>query len=263
MYKQSICYPLFKHAATSPEAFCELAAAIGYLGIDLWGREDMGALTGPAADHGLTITGFVAHGMNEPGFNQPDAHGSLQQTVGDAIKLAAKHHVPTVIAFTGNRIKGQTDIDALMHCADGLRPVARCARDHGVTVCVELLNSNVDHPHYLADRSDLGLALCQLVDSPAVKLLYDVYHMQLMEGNLLTNLRRSLPHVGHVHTAGVPGRHDLDDTQEINYRAVARALADADYQGFIGHEFSPRGDAPEAMRHAYRVIADGVADAAG
>jgi len=255
MLKQSICYPLFKDAVDSPEAFCRLAAEIGYAGIDLWGKEDLPDLAGPAREHGLTITGFIGGGPIEQGFNNPDLHDELQQKMRDSIKLAADHGVPTLIAFTGNRQPGQSDYDGLVQSARGLRPVADVAADHGVTLCVELLSSKVDHRHYLADNSGLGLALCEMIHHPGVKLLFDIYHMQVMEGDVIANLRRCAKWLGHVHTAGVPGRHDLDDQQELNYPGICRALIDMGYDGFVGHEFWANADKAAAMRHAHGVCA--------
>mgnify|MGYP005849634433 CR=1 FL=1 len=251
MIRQSICYPLFKDLAASPAEFCRLAAEMGYAGIDLWGRGELEGLHEPAARHNLTLTGFVGHGPIERGLNNPEHHAAIQRELRESIDLAARHRVPTLIAFAGNRMKNQSDYEGLVQCARGLRPVAPYAAERGVTLCVEMLNSKVDHPHYLADRSDFAFALCEMVGSPAVKVLFDIYYMQVMEGDVIASLRRGLQWVGHVHTAGVPGRHDLDDTQELNYRGIVHALQDGGYTGFVGHEFWARGDKLAAMRQAF------------
>lgn len=255
MIKQSICYPLFKTVADSAGEFCRVIAEIGYDGIDLWSSDDVAILAEPAREHGLTITGFPGHVPIEKGLSDPARHTDIHAALRQSIDLASSSSVPTLIAFTGNRIPGQTDMDGLVQCAKGLRAIAPYAEEHGVTICVELLNSKIDHPLYLADRSDFGIALCEMVDSPAVKLLFDVYHMQVMEGNVTANLRRGLPWIGHVHTAGVPGRKDLDDQQELNYSGIVRALNDAGFSGFVGHEFWAKDDKVAAMRHAYQLCA--------
>lgn len=252
MLKQSICYPLFKDVADSPARFCELAAEMGYHGIDLWGREPLDDLAGPAADQGLTITGFVGHGPNTKGLNDPANHDEIQDSLREAIDLAAGLNVPTLIAFAGNRLPDQSDFDGLVQCARGLRPIVSHAEDRGVTICIELLNSKADHPLYLADNSGFGYALCEMVASPSVKLLFDIYHMQIMEGDIIRNITRGVEWIGHVHTAGVPGRRKPDHTQELNYPAIFTHLQKAGYTGFVGHEFHANNKL-EAMRQAVRI----------
>ena len=158
-----------------------------------------------------------------------------------------------MIAFAGNRLDGQSDLEGMVECARVLRRVAPIAEEAGVNVNVELLNSRVDHPGYLCDRTDWGIALCEMVGSPRIKLLFDIYHMQIMEGDVIRSLRRALPHIGHFHTAGNPGRQDLDDTQELNYRGICQAIAATDYDGYLGHEFVPAGDIVPALKHAFDV----------
>lgn len=255
MLKQSICYPIFKDAAPSPEEFCRLAASIGFQGIDLWSGDDLAALSGPATAHGLTLTGFVGTGPLEKGLNQSEHHDDQVQSLRAAVDLAVRHRVPTLIVLTGNRTGRQSDYEALVQCAICLRRIAPYAEAHGVSLCVELLNSRVDHTGYLADRSDFGFALCEMVNSPAVKLLFDIYHMQIMEGDVISRLRTGIGQIGHIHTAGVPGRHDLDHDQELNYPAIFRSLSAVGYQGFVGHEFWPKGDKVAAMRQAFGLCA--------
>lgn len=251
MLKQSICYPLFHDVAESPAAFCELIASIGYRGIDLWDAGPIDELIAPARACGLTLTGFIGHASIESGLNNPQRHDDIVASLRDSIDLAARHEVPTVIAFAGNRLPGQSDIEGLIQCARGLRRVAPYGERHGVTVCLELLNSKIEHPEYLADHADYGVAICEMVDSPAVKLLFDIYHVQVMEGGVLERLMQSLDRVGHIHTAGVPGRHDLDEHQVVPYPRIAEELRLAGYDGFVGHEFWAKADKAQAMRAAF------------
>ncbi|MEX0654616.1 MAG: TIM barrel protein [Phycisphaeraceae bacterium] len=253
--KQSVVVPIFHEPDQPREAFCQQMAEVGLDGIELWGRAECTAWAEAARSAGLTLVSFVGHGTLEHGLNDPDAHDRIEQELRDAIDVAAAHGVPGVIAFAGNRRTGQSDYDGMVVCAKGLRRIAGYAEEQGVNINVELLNSRVDHPAYLADASDWGYALCEMVDRPRVKLLFDIYHMQIMEGNVIANLQRGIRWIGHVHTAGVPGRHDLDDTQELNYTGICRALAEAGYDGYVGHEFWPRGEKLAALRQA-RALCD-------
>jgi len=124
-----------------------------------------------------------------------------------------------------------------------------------VNVNMELLNSKVDHPGYQCDHTDWGVALCEMVNSPRFKLLFDIYHMQIMEGDLIRSIRKNIRWIGHFHTAGNPGRHDMDDEQELNYRGICRAIAETGYELYVGHEFTPKGDRMEALRRAYEACA--------
>ena len=138
-------------------------------------------------------------------------------------------------------------------CVTGLKRIAPAAERQGVTICVELLNSKVDHKDYQGDRTAFGAAVIEGVGSPRVKLLYDIYHMQIMEGDVIRTIRQHAGHIGHFHTGGVPGRHELDDTQELNYKAIAHAIADAGFTGFVAHEFTPTRDPLTSLKQAVEV----------
>jgi hydroxypyruvate isomerase len=154
----------------------------------------------------------------------------------------------------GNRKDGIDDQRAIDNCIAGLAKIAPYATENGITLCLELLNSKVDHHGYQGDRTTFGVAVTKGVDSPNVKLLYDIYHMQIMEGDVIRTIRDNIAWIGHFHTGGVPGRHDIDGTQELNYHAVAKAIADLNYKGFIAHEFSPsRPDPFDSFAEAYRI----------
>jgi len=143
-----------------------------------------------------------------------------------------------------------SDEEATANCVTGLNRVKKIAEDHDVTICVELLNSRVNHKDYQGDRTKFGVDIVKAVDSPRVKLLYDIYHMQIMEGDLIATIRANHQHIAHYHTGGVPGRHELDDTQEVNWAAVARAIVETGFTGYVAHEFVPTRDPLTSLREA-------------
>ena len=143
-----------------------------------------------------------------------------------------------------------SDREAADNCVAGLNRVKNIAEDHGVTICVELLNSKVDHKDYQGDRTAFGVEIVKAVASPRVKLLYDIYHMQIMEGDVIRTIRANRDLIGHFHTGGVPGRHELDETQEINWRAVCRAIVDSGFTGYLAHEFTPTRDPLTSLAEA-------------
>jgi hydroxypyruvate isomerase len=158
-----------------------------------------------------------------------------------------------VITFSGNR-KGLPDDQGADNCVAGLNRVKKMAEDNGVTICLELLNSKVNHKDYQCDHTAWGVDVIKRVDSPRVKLLYDIYHMQIMEGDIIRTIRDNIQYIAHFHTGGVPGRHELDDTQELNWRAIANAIADLKFDGFVAHEFVPTRDAMESLAQAYELM---------
>jgi hydroxypyruvate isomerase len=186
------------------------------------------------------------------GFNNPANHSMLLRELEATIPLAARSGVPNVIAMFGNRTAAG-DAAAIRHCGDGLRRIAPLAEEQGVTVCVELLNSKVDHRGYQGDRTAFGAEVMKQVGSHRVKLLYDIYHMQIMEGDVIRTIRDNQEFIGHYHTGGVPGRHELDETQELNYRAVAQAIADTGFAGYLAHEFVPAQDPLTSLRKAVAI----------
>jgi len=231
--------------------FCRAGKAMGLSGIDLLAPEDWPIVR----QHGLVCSmGYAA--MRDDfiarGFNDPANHDLLVGELERALPLAPQHGVPNLIAMFGNR-QGRTDAQATEACVAGLRRIAPLAERHGVTICVELLNSKVDHADYQGDRTAFGASIIDNVGSPRVKLLYDIYHMQIMEGDVIRTIRQHASHIAHFHTGGVPGRHELDDTQELNYRAVAKAIADTGFTGFVAHEFVPTREPLRSLREAVEV----------
>ena len=229
-------------------ALCRAAAAMGLAGIDLLQPEDWD----PVRESGLVCSmGYpTARGdFIATGFNDRANHPMLLRELEETIPAAARHGVPNVIAMFGNR-RGRSDGDAIDACVAGLGAIKALAEEQRVTICLELLNSRVDHADYQGDRTAFGVAVVQAVGSPRVKLLYDIYHMQIMEGDIIRTIRDNREWIGHFHTGGVPGRHELDGTQELNWRAVATAIADTGFTGFLAHEFVPTRDPLTSLREA-------------
>ena len=244
--KQSVCRWPFERIPL-PE-FCRAAKAIGLVAIDLLQPDEwpVARAAGLICSMGYPSKrpDFIARG-----FNDRTSHDLLVQELSDTIPQAARAGVPNLIAMFGNR-GGRSDEDAAAACSDGLRRVAPLAEAQGVTICLELLNSKVDHADYQGDHTAFGIRVIAGVGSPRVKLLYDIYHMQIMEGDVIRTIRDHIAHIGHFHTGGVHGRHELDDTQELNYHAIARAIADSGFGGFIAHEFEPTREPLSALRDA-------------
>ena len=203
-----------------------------------------------AKEFGLTCSmGSGLGGPIEHGLNDPANHNTIVGSLQKGIPLAARAGVRNVITFFGNR-RGRSDADAIAHCVSALNRVKGVAEDHGVTICIELLNSKVNHKDYQGDRTPFGVEVVSAVNSPRVKLLYDIYHMQIMEGDVIRTIRDHQQWIAHYHTAGVPGRHEIDDTQELNYAAIARAIADTGFTGYVAHEFVPMRDPMTSLREA-------------
>lgn len=184
-----------------------------------------------------TATGLTVGGIAKA-FNRLEHHDALLEAYEPLLKTAAEAGARQVICFSGNR-DGLDDEAGLNHCATGLKRLLPLAEKLGITLVMELLNSKVDHPDYMCDRTAWGVALSNKIASPNFKLLYDIYHMQIMEGDVISTIRAHHPHIAHYHTGGVPGRNELDETQELNYPAIVSAIADTGYRGFIGQEFLP------------------------
>lgn len=186
------------------------------------------------------------------GFNRIENHEKLIADYENKIPKAASAGVPNLICFSGNR-EGQDDNEGMMNCAKGLRKLMPAAEKYGVTIIMELLNS-YGHKDYQCDHTSWGAALCEMVGSPRFKLLYDIYHMQIMEGNIIDTITKYSSCIGHIHTGGVPGRNEIDDTQELNYTAIMRALLKTGYKGYVGQEFVPtQKDKLESLRKCIQI----------
>ena len=242
--KQSVCrWPFAK--IPLPE-FCKAAADLGLTAIDLLTEAEwpIAQQYGLICSMGSGLGGTIADGLNVKA-----NHAKILASLERGIPLAAANKVPNVITFFGNR-RGMSDDEAVANCVEALNQAKKTAEAHGVTICIELLNSKVDHKDYQGDHTAFGVRVVQAVASPRVKLLYDIYHMQIMEGDLIRTIREAKDHIAHFHTGGVPGRHELDETQEIQWRTVATAIADMGFQGYFAHEFIPTRDPMTSLREA-------------
>jgi hydroxypyruvate isomerase len=248
---QSVCRWPYEHEALP--GFSRRVKEMGFSAIDLLYEDEWTA----ARDAGLTVS--LAYPRRREnfipiGFNDPANHALLLQELQAVLPQAARAEVPNVITMFGNRVAGMSDDQAIANCISGLSKIAPLAEEHGVTICVELLNSKIDHPGYQGDRTAFGTAVMKGVGSPRVKLLYDIYHMQIMEGDVIRTIRDNIAWIGHFHTGGVPGRHEIDGSQELNYHAIAAAIADLNYQGFVAHEFKPtRPDPFVSLAEAFQI----------
>ncbi len=230
------------------DELCRQAAEIGCTGIDLIDGPDWPT----AKKYGLTPAMTQGDGKIPVGWNHKENHEALEKQLRVLIAQAADAKLPNVITFSGNR-RGMSDDEGKANCIDGLRRVVKMAEDSGVTICMELLNSKVNHKDYQADHTAWGVDVCKGVGSPRLKLLYDIYHMQIMEGDIIRTIRDNIDYIGHFHTGGVPNRHELDDTQELQWRTIAKAIADLNYKGFFAHEFQPTRDPLTSLKEAVQL----------
>jgi len=252
--KQSLCYPIFKPKDMSLDELFEIGAAIGYAAVEFWARgDDYEQVIETAHKYGLAVASMSGHDSLPDGLNKRSNHERIEAELRVSIDIAAKYGIPGLIVFSGNRQPFQSELEAIDACADGLRRIAPYAEEKGVNLNMELLNSKVNHPGYQCDHTAWGVAVCEKVNSPRVKLLYDIYHMQIMEGDVIRTIRQNINWIGHFHTAGNPGRNDMDDTQELNYAGICRAIAGTGYAYYVGHEFMPKGDLIEAIRTAFKI----------
>ncbi|HXD01096.1 MAG TPA: TIM barrel protein [Verrucomicrobiae bacterium] len=229
---------------------CQSAKEMGLKSIDLVEVVDFPTLK----KHGLIcamVTGVP--GMITDGYNRPENHDRLTAWFTEMIPKVADAGYPNMICFSGNR-KGMDAQTGMENCAMGLKRVAPLAEKYKVTLCMELLNSKVNHPDYMCDHTVWGVELCKKVGSDNFKLLYDIYHMQIMEGDVIHTIRDNHQWFAHYHTGGVPGRHEIDETQELHYPAVMRAILETGYTGYVAQEFVPsREDAMASLRQGVEI----------
>ena len=232
------------------DQLCTAAAEMGLKGIDLLEIAEWDV----PARYGLTCTmGYAGGGEINKALNRVENHVSIEAAFRKNIPLAAKAKVPNVITFSGQRQDksgAMSDDEGARNCVAALKRLKPIAEDNGVTICMELLNSKRDHHDYMCDHTAWGVRVMEEVDSPHVKLLYDIYHMQIMEGDLIATIREHGKWFAHYHTGGVPGRHELDETQEVQWAAVMRAIADTGFTGYVAHEFVPTRDPLTSLRQA-------------
>jgi len=238
----------------SLESLFREISAIGYSAVELWNRDDeFGEIVETARRYSLVVASMCGHQSLEDGLNERSNHDRIESELKLSIEIAAEFGIPGVICLSGNRRDGLNEEDGIIAVADGLRRVAPYAEEKKINLNLELLNSKVDHPGYQCDHTSWGVAVCERVSSPRVKLLYDIYHMQIMEGDVIRTIRENIEWIGHFHTAGNPGRADMDDTQELNYRGICAAIAELSYNGYVGHELVPKADLEQALRDTFAI----------
>jgi hydroxypyruvate isomerase len=217
------------------DEFCKGVKDLGMHSVELLGPDEWPTLK----KYGLTcaMPWGAGKGIVE-GFNNPDLHDELLASYEEVIPLAADAGLDKIICFSGSR-NGMDDETGLENCAVGLKRLMSTAEKHNVTVCMELLNSKIDHADYMCDHTAWGVELVDRVGSDNFKLLYDIYHMQIMEGDVIRTIRDNHQYIAHYHTGGVPGRNEIDETQELYYPAIIEAILETGYDGYIGQEFIP------------------------
>ncbi len=230
----SVCRWCYKDIAL--EDLCKAAKEIGIASVELTGPDEWPVLK----KYGLTSALPWGAGKGiEDGFNNPLLHDELVKSYSEVIPKAAAAGLTQIICFSGNR-KGMDDEKGMENCAIGLKRLMPIAEKHKVTVVMELLNSKVNHKDYMCDRTPWGASLCDKVGSDRFKLLYDIYHMQIMEGDVIATIQKYQKYISHYHTGGVPGRNEIDETQELNYPAIMKAIVETGYKGYVAQEFVPK-----------------------
>ncbi len=248
------CYP-----KVPLDELCSASKEMGITSIDLVDPVDFPALK----KHGLTSAMISFPTIDGPngekigsipfGLNQPEHHDLLVQAYEPLIKASAAFGAKNVICFSGNR-RGMDEETGLKNCAAGLKKLLPLAEKHGIVLTMELLNSRVNHPDYMCDKSAWGIALVKLVGSPNFKLLFDIYHMQIMEGDIIATIQKQHENFSHYHTGGVPGRHEIDETQELNYPAIMNAIVATGFKGHVAQEFEPaKPDVLASLKQAVRI----------
>ena len=250
--KQSISFWCFDRPELPFMKLCQEAKRIGYQGLEMVPEDHWEV----ARFAGLMIVTMAGHASIAEGLNRPVHHDRIERELRASIDTAAAHGIPSVICFSGNRA-GLDDAAGLAATVAALKRVAGHAEAKGVTLVLELLNSKVDHPDYMADRTAWGAAVVRQVGSPRVRLLYDIYHMQVMEGDVIRTITENIELIGHLHTAGNPGRHEIGPGQELSYPGIMKAVAATTYAGHVGQEFVPTGDPIAALEEAFRLCDQG------
>ncbi|PJJ60030.1 hydroxypyruvate isomerase family protein [Hymenobacter chitinivorans] len=246
--KQSVCRWCFQDLPL--DQLCAAAKAMGIRGIDLVGPQDWPTLQ----KYGLDSPMCNGAEINlTDGFNDPQFHARLQKQYAEMIPRVAAAGYTNLICFSGSR-RGLSDAAGWDNCVRGLAPLLKLAQQHKVVLVMELLNSKVDHKDYQCDRTSWGVELARKLDSEHFRLLYDIYHMQINEGDVIRTLTQHHEYIAHYHTAGVPGRHELDDQQELNYPAIMRAIQVTGFKGYVAQEFMPRqADKLASLRQAVQL----------
>ena len=244
--KQSVCR--WCYGSIPLDKLAEAAKQMGYQSIELISPEEYKVVK----KFGLTCAVMRCASGISTGLNRKENHDKIVRELLDDIDFAAAEGLPNVLTMSGDR-NGMPDEEGLANCAAGLKRVLKRAEEKKITVLMEGLNTKVDHRGYMYEKTEWGVKLCKMVASDRFKLLYDIYHMQIMEGDVIRTIRQYKDHIGHYHTGGNPGRNEIDETQELNYPAIVRAILDTGYQGFLGQEFIPVRDKIESLAQGFRI----------
>jgi hydroxypyruvate isomerase len=245
--RQSVCR--WCYAKTPIDDLAQAAAKMGIQAMDLVNPTEWEAVK----KAGLTLTIVPGPTTIPDGLNRKENHDRVEERFKTMVAEAAAAKAHSIIVFSGNR-KGMNDQEGAENCVIGLNRIKKYAEDAGVMIVMELLNSKVNHKDYMCDHTAWGVQVMKAVNSPMVKLLYDIYHMQIMEGDVIRTIRESHPWIGHYHTGGNPGRNEIDETQELYYPAIARAIADTGFTGYIAHEFIPKREPLVSLKQAVDLI---------
>lgn len=241
--KHSVCK--WCYGDLTVDELAGFASSIGMHSVELLTVDDFPTLQ----KHGLVCAMTNGPSTIADGFNRVENHPRLVEGFREVIARVADAGFPNVICFSGNR-RGMDDETGLANCEAGIKQVVGEAERRGVTICMELLNSKVDHPDYMCDHTDWGVELVRRVGSERFKLLYDIYHMQIMEGDVIRTIRDNYEYIGHYHTGGNPGRHEIDDSQELNYPAIMKAIKETGFEGYVAQEFIPARTPLVSLREA-------------
>ncbi|MDX9755561.1 MAG: TIM barrel protein [bacterium] len=233
--KQSVSAWCYLNDKLPLEDFCKECVKLGLVGLDLVNEKQWPTII----EHGLIPTMVPGAGNIANGTNRKENHAQMLEDFRTNIEKAAKHKIRNVITFSGER-KGMSDEEGAENSILLLKEAAKIAEDNGVIINIELLNSKVDHKDYMCDHSEWGVQVCEGVGSPAVKLLYDIYHMQIMEGDIIRTIKKYHQYFGHYHTGGNPGRNEIDETQELNYPPIMQAIVETGDDVYVAHEFVPK-----------------------
>jgi hydroxypyruvate isomerase len=235
-YKHSVCR--WTYSSVPLEELCEVAIELNIDSIELLDPPDIKKVQ----QRGLhcAVANSVPLSLTN-GFNDPSYHATLQKEYSELIPVLADLGIQNLICFSGNR-RGIGDEQGMEHCAIGLDPIVALAQKYGITLVMELLNSKVDHKDYQCDHTAWGASLCEKIGSDHFKLLYDIYHMQVMEGDIIATIQKYHPYIAHYHTAGVPGRNEIDQSQELNYPAIMQAIQGTGFTGHVAQEFIPTAE---------------------
>ena len=246
--KQALCSGVFGRNVPLEDR-CKTAAKLGVYGLDLIGPKDWPTLQ----KYGLIPTMVPGCGTIPEGFNKTEHHARFEPIAHEIIDQCAAAGAPNMIGLTGER-RGQDPRKGLDNCVIFLNKIKSHLEDKNITIAVEYLNSKVNHKDYDFDHMAYGVEMCKRVNSPRVKILYDMYHVQIMEGDIIRMMRDNIQYIAHFHTAGNPGRHEMDDTQEMNYKGIAKAIAETGFQGFISHEYQPLRDPLQSLEETLKIF---------